>query len=107
MRRMPGWVSAIAVALAVRGIAQQASMQPAAPETATVQQAVPPPPSTAGRKKIGLVFEGGGAFGMAHIGVIRWLEQNHIPVDYVAGTSMGGLVGGLYASGLSLDEIEA
>jgi NTE family protein len=59
------------------------------------------------RPKIGLVLEGGGALGFAHIGVLEWMEQHHIPVDYVAGTSMGGLVGGLYASGQSPDEIRA
>jgi NTE family protein len=57
------------------------------------------------RPKIGLVLEGGGALGLAHIGVIEWLEKNRIPVDYVAGTSMGGLVGGLYASGKTPDEM--
>lgn len=57
------------------------------------------------RQSIGLVLEGGGALGFAHIGVIKWLEENHIPVDYVAGTSMGGLVGGLYAAGQSPAEI--
>src|ERR1700761_3954271 len=57
------------------------------------------------RPKVALVFEGGGALGFAHIGVIEWIEAHHIPVDYVAGTSMGGLVGGLYASGLSPQEI--
>ena len=57
------------------------------------------------RPKVALVFEGGGALGFAHIGVIDWMEQHHIPVDYVAGTSMGGLVGGLYASGMSPQEI--
>jgi len=60
-------------------------------------------PST--RPRIGLVLEGGGALGFAHVGVIEWLEANHIPVDDVAGTSMGGLVGGLYASGNSPKEI--
>ncbi len=55
---------------------------------------------------IGLVLEGGGALGFAHIGVIEWMEEHHIPVDYVAGTSMGGLVGGLYASGMSPEEIK-
>jgi NTE family protein len=60
----------------------------------------------ASRSKIGLVLEGGGALGFAHIGVIEWMEQHHIPVDYVAGTSMGGLVGGLYASGQSPAEIQ-
>src|SRR6202453_3281016 len=58
------------------------------------------------RQRIGLVLEGGGALGFAHIGVIAWLEAHHIPVDDVAGTSMGGLVGGLYASGNSPQEIE-
>jgi NTE family protein len=51
------------------------------------------------RPRIGLVLEGGGALGFAHIGVIQWLEDHHIPVDFVAGNSMGGLVGGLYAAG--------
>ncbi len=51
------------------------------------------------RPKIGVALEGGGALGLAHIGVLEWLERNHIPVDYVAGTSMGGLIGGFYASG--------
>ncbi|WP_165420170.1 patatin-like phospholipase family protein [Edaphobacter modestus] len=63
--------------------------------------------SAEGRPKIGLVLEGGGAMGFAHIGVIEWMEDHHIPVDYVAGTSMGGLVGGLYASGLEPDEIKS
>ncbi len=54
---------------------------------------------TAKRPKIGLVLAGGAAVGLAHVGVIRWLEEHRIPVDYVAGTSMGGLVAGLYATG--------
>jgi len=53
----------------------------------------------AGRPVIGLALEGGGALGIAHVGVIRWFEEHHIPVDRIAGTSMGSLVGGLYASG--------
>lgn len=60
-----------------------------------------------GRSKVGLVLEGGGALGLAHIGVIQWLEEHRIPVDYVAGTSMGGLVGGLYATGHSASEEKA
>ncbi len=63
------------------------------------------PPATK-RLKIGVALEGGGALGLAHIGVLRWFEQHHIPVDYIAGTSMGGLVGGLYATGKSPDELE-
>src|ERR1700712_2012708 len=69
---------------------------------AVAQQPVVAPP----RQKIGLVFEGGGALGFAHIGVIEWFEAHHIPVDYVAGTSMGGLVGGLYAAGNGPDDIK-
>jgi NTE family protein len=51
------------------------------------------------RPKVGLALAGGGAVGLAHVGVIRWLEEHRIPVDYVADTSMGGLVAGLYATG--------
>lgn len=53
------------------------------------------------RPKIGLALEGGGALGLAHIGVLEWLEENRIPIDYIAGTSMGGLVAGMYAMGKS------
>ncbi|MFN8007118.1 MAG: patatin-like phospholipase family protein [Terriglobia bacterium] len=57
------------------------------------------------RPKVGIALAGGSALGLAHIGVIRWLEEHHIPLDYVAGTSMGGLVGGLYASGYDYQEM--
>ncbi len=53
------------------------------------------------RLKIGVALEGGGALGLAHVGVLQWLEEQHVPVDYIAGTSMGGLVGGFYAMGVS------
>ncbi len=58
------------------------------------------------RPKIGLVLSGGGARGAAHIGVLKVLEEMCIPVDYIAGTSMGAIVGGLYAAGVPLAEIE-
>lgn len=58
------------------------------------------------RPKIGLVLEGGGALGFAHVGLLRVLEANRIPVDYVAGTSIGSIVAAAYASGLSVDEME-
>jgi len=58
------------------------------------------------RPKIGLVLSGGGARGFAHIGVLKVLEENKIPVDYIAGASMGGLVGALYATGRTPDEME-
>lgn len=57
------------------------------------------------RPKLGLLLEGGGALGLAHIGVITWMEEHHIPVSYIAGTSMGGLVGGIYATGRSPVEV--
>lgn len=57
-------------------------------------------------QKVGLVLSGGGARGMAHIGVIRALEENEIPIDYIAGTSMGAVIGSLYAMGYSPDEME-
>ncbi len=59
------------------------------------------------RPRIGLALGGGGARGVAHIGVLEALEKLGIPVDYIAGTSMGAVVGGLYASGMSPQEIEA
>lgn len=58
------------------------------------------------RPRIGLALGGGGARGIAHIGVIRMLEELHIPIDYVAGTSMGSIIGGLYACGYTPDEME-
>jgi len=57
-------------------------------------------------QKVGLVLSGGGAKGLAHIGVIRALEENGIPVDYVAGTSMGAIISGLYAAGYSPQQME-
>jgi len=70
----------------------------------------PPSLSTATEKserpKIGLVLSGGGARGFAHIGVLKVLEENNIPIDYIVGTSMGSIIGGLYAIGLSPEEIE-
>ena len=65
----------------------------------------PPKPDKTERPKLGLVLEGGGALGLAHIGVITWMEEHRIPVSYVVGTSMGGLVGGIYATGRSPAEV--
>src|SRR5450432_1298596 len=58
------------------------------------------------RPRIGLVLSGGGARGTAHIGVLKVLDDLHVPIDAIAGTSMGAVVGGLYASGMSGREIE-
>ncbi len=58
------------------------------------------------RPKIGLALGGGGARGCAHVGILRVLEELHIPIDYIAGTSAGAIVGGMYASGMTPDEID-
>jgi NTE family protein len=63
-------------------------------------------PSSKPRLKIGVALEGGGALGLAHIGVLQWFEDHHIPIDFLAGTSMGGLVGGLYATGKSPQQLQ-
>ena len=61
----------------------------------------------ASRPRIGLALSGGGARGAAHLGVIRVLEENNIPIDYIAGASFGSIIGGMYAAGMSVEEIEA
>ncbi|MFL9925201.1 patatin-like phospholipase family protein [Herbaspirillum lusitanum] len=58
------------------------------------------------RPRIGLVLSGGGARGYAHLGVLQYLEKLHVPVDYIAATSMGALIGGLYATGISAEDLE-
>ncbi|HLS79800.1 MAG TPA: patatin-like phospholipase family protein [Steroidobacter sp.] len=58
------------------------------------------------RERIGLVLSGGGARGAAHVGVLKALEEMRVPIDAIAGVSMGAVVGGLYASGMSADQIE-
>ena len=67
---------------------------------------LPSSADTFDRPKIGLVLAGGGARGAAHIGVLKYLEDHRIPIDVVTGTSIGAIIGGLYASGLSAREIE-
>ncbi len=81
------------------------------PQPAPAVQAPPEGGAAAGspahaRPRIGLVLSGGGARGAAHIGVLKVLEDLHIPIDAIAGTSMGAVVGGLYASGFSARDIE-
>jgi NTE family protein len=78
-------------------------VSPPAPGNAVVAETKTAPRP---RPKIGVALEGGGAMGIAHIGVLKWFEEHHIPVDYVAGTSMGGLVGGFYAAGMNPDELK-
>ena len=64
-------------------------------------------PSETERPSIGVALSGGSALGLAHIGVLRYFEEHHIPVDKIGGTSMGGLIGGLYATGMDSSQISA
>ena len=77
-----------------------------APQPST-QHALLAQPAPKTRPRIGVALEGGGALGIAHIGVLKWFEEHHIPVDYIAGTSMGGLVGGFYATGKPADDLKS
>ena len=87
MRARAAAAAALAAALALPAAAQDA-------------------PAPARRPKIGIAFAGGGARGGAHVGVLKVLEELHVPVDYVAGTSIGSIVAALYASGMSPDEMD-
>ena len=76
---------------------------------ATINSMAPavPPPSPSGRPSIGLALGGGGALAMSEIGVLQWFEEHHIPIDMIAGTSMGCMVSALYSSGKTIDELKA
>ena len=65
-----------------------------------------PTPTPSARPRVGLVLSGGGARGLAHVGVLKALEREHVQIDCIAGTSMGAIIGGLYAAGLSANDIE-
>jgi len=93
-RRSSLLVALVLPALAVVGNAAHA--QGAAPAQAVPQH----------RRSIGLALSGGGARGGAHIGVLKALEELHVPVDYLAGTSIGAVVGGFYAAGMTVPELE-
>jgi len=88
---------------------------PAAPAALLAQTVPPNPPpgpvatpaaDQAQRPKLGLVLSGGGARGLAHVGVLKVLERERIPVDIVTGTSMGAIIGGLYASGMTAEDLD-
>jgi NTE family protein len=95
------WRSSLAGILLLGAQFPVASGQETAPPAATATQQ----PAALARPRIGVALEGGGALGLAHVGVLQWFEAHRIPVDYIAGTSMGGLVGSLYATGLSPTEM--
>ena len=75
------------------------------PENEALAPSVPPPGPT-GRPRIGLALGGGGALALSEIGVLEWLEQHHIPVDVIAGTSMGCMVSALYSTGTPVDRLK-
>lgn len=77
----------------------------AAAAAAAMAIAYTPAQASADSQSVGLVLSGGGSKGIAHIGVIKALEENDIPIDYITGTSMGAIVGGLYAAGYTPDEM--
>lgn len=70
------------------------------------QESLPAAPPSPHRPRIGLALSGGGALGLAEIGVIKWMEEHHIPVDRIAGTSMGSIIGAMYATDMSPTEIQ-
>ena len=92
------WGAALALALA---LALPAGAQ-APPPAATAAAA----PAAKPRPKVGLVLSGGGARGITHVGVLKVLHEMRIPIDYIAATSMGAIVGGLYASGMAPDTMQ-
>jgi len=96
--------------MALGGAARPASAQApptlaAAPVAAVAADEARPAAQAPARRTIGLALGGGAARGIAHIGLLEWLDEHRIPVDYVAGTSMGGLVGGAYATGMTTAEM--
>ncbi len=91
---------ALAFLAAASGLANAEGSDVAAPGAIAVEGEAP-------RRPVCVVLSGGGARGGVHVGVLRALEEKHVRVDAIVGTSMGAIVGGLYAAGLSPDEIEA
>jgi NTE family protein len=99
------WVAALAIcagtalALTVPAYAQE-------PQGAAASTPGTAPPVAQRRPKIGVVLSGGGARGLTHIGVLKVLEELRVPIDYISATSMGAIVGGLYASGIPVSDME-
>jgi NTE family protein len=100
------WKSAVTLFAAALLVFAAAAQEPASPAPAASGSPLPAvqPPS---RPAIGVALEGGGALGLAHIGVLQWLEEHRIPVDRISGTSMGSLIGALYATGASPAQMRA
>ena len=102
MRRYLLLVALVAAPFESRAV--QAQSATAAPVSAELPCRMKNPDDP--RPRVGLVLGGGGARGAAHISIIKKLESLHVPIDCIAGTSMGALIGGLYASGMTSTELE-
>jgi NTE family protein len=85
----------------IRSLATHLGLLLAVVLVATEVEAQTPPP------RVGVAFGGGSARGIAHVGIIRWFEEHHVPIDVAAGTSMGGLIGGAFASGMPAAELQS
>ena len=98
----------LAIFLLARAAGVAAQPSPAQPVPGPAPQRSPLPAVVpANRPAIGLALEGGGALGLAHVGIIQWFEDHHIPIDRIAGTSMGALVGAVYATAHTPAEMRA
>jgi NTE family protein len=104
--RLPCIAFLAAATLSAFPAAGQMPFSQRAPTEETGAKSASVPSSSATRPKIGLALSGGGARGGAHIGVLRALRELRVPIDYIAGTSMGAVIGGLYASGLDEDQLQ-
>ncbi|MEP7244591.1 MAG: patatin-like phospholipase family protein, partial [Gammaproteobacteria bacterium] len=100
------WLAAAGPATAQDAASEARAVPPPLPATQPVVQAAAEAKDERRHPRIGLVLSGGGARGAAHIGVLKVLEDLRIPIDAIAGTSMGAVVGGLYATGFSAHDIE-
>jgi NTE family protein len=114
MRSFAAWAAGLAAVVPVllapfeRALAQPPASTPGPPAADGTSAPLPAalPQWGERRPKVCLVLSGGGARGAAHVGVLRVLEQLHVPFDCITGTSMGSIVGGAYASGTALDDME-
>jgi NTE family protein len=93
-------IRALAVGSALAASALLSAAQTAAPSPTGIAEPL-------SRPRVGLVLSGGGARGLAHVGVLKMLERERVPIDVITGTSMGAIIGGLYASGMSAEQLEA
>jgi NTE family protein len=97
---------AIGLLIAASPTRAQAQAQTQSPPQSQPQVQIQAQDPARPRPRVGVAFGGGSARGFAHVGVLRWFEEHRIPIDFIAGTSMGGLIGGAYSSGMNPAELE-